>query len=180
MNQYLKNHQLNKAEIGVTDESISDWISGLQDTFSSTQNFVKQPHLQRSKSPDKSFIYFGTPFRFKWQYFHFFHIILISWLHPISCTVLNNNYLDRIFIPRPLGRFKEKSFISQIELKLINWWMGSKLGDRRLMNNVKLRRSRSGLNHLFYIFYFQDIEAYFRVTPHFTQHLITQQYEFRS
>ena len=60
----LMNHQLHRAETGVTDESISDWISGLQDTFSSTQNFVKQPHLQRSKSPDKSFIYFGTPFRF--------------------------------------------------------------------------------------------------------------------
>ena len=28
-------HQLNKAEIGVTDESILDWISGSQDTFSS-------------------------------------------------------------------------------------------------------------------------------------------------
>ena len=36
MNQFLKNHQLNKAEIGVTDESISDWISGFQVTFSST------------------------------------------------------------------------------------------------------------------------------------------------
>ena len=36
MNQFVKNHQLNKAEIGVTDESISDWISGSQDTFSST------------------------------------------------------------------------------------------------------------------------------------------------
>ena len=35
MNQFLKNHQLKKAEIGVTDESISDWIGGLQDTFSS-------------------------------------------------------------------------------------------------------------------------------------------------
>ena len=35
MNQFVKNHQLNKAEIGVTDESISDWISGSQDTFSS-------------------------------------------------------------------------------------------------------------------------------------------------
>ena len=35
MNQFLKNHQLNKAEIGATDESISDWISVLQDTFSS-------------------------------------------------------------------------------------------------------------------------------------------------
>ena len=35
MNQFLKNHQLNKAEIGVTDESISNWISGLQDTFPS-------------------------------------------------------------------------------------------------------------------------------------------------
>ena len=38
MNQFLKNHQLNKAEIGVTDESISDWISGLQDTFSSSSH----------------------------------------------------------------------------------------------------------------------------------------------
>ena len=28
MNQFLKNHQLNKAEMGITDESISDWISG--------------------------------------------------------------------------------------------------------------------------------------------------------
>ena len=27
MNQFLKYHQLNRAEIGVTDESISDWIS---------------------------------------------------------------------------------------------------------------------------------------------------------
>ena len=35
MNQFLENHQLNKAEIGVTDESISDWIIGSQDTFSS-------------------------------------------------------------------------------------------------------------------------------------------------
>ena len=35
MNQFLKNHQLSKAEIGVTDESISDRISGLQNTFSS-------------------------------------------------------------------------------------------------------------------------------------------------
>ena len=40
MNQFLKNHQLNKAEIGVTDESISDWISGLQDIFSSTFYYV--------------------------------------------------------------------------------------------------------------------------------------------
>ena len=37
MNQFLKNHQLNKAEIVVTDESISDWTSGSQDTFSSIQ-----------------------------------------------------------------------------------------------------------------------------------------------
>ena len=37
MNQFLENLQLNKAEIGVTDESISDWISGLQDTLSSRQ-----------------------------------------------------------------------------------------------------------------------------------------------
>ena len=35
MNQFIKIHQLNKAEIGVTDESILDWISGSQDTFSS-------------------------------------------------------------------------------------------------------------------------------------------------
>ena len=35
VNQFLKNHQLNKAEIGMTDESISDWISGSQDTSSS-------------------------------------------------------------------------------------------------------------------------------------------------
>ena len=26
----------------------------------------------------------------------------------------------------------------------------------------------------------RDIEAYFRVTPHFAQHLVTQQYEFRT
>ena len=39
MNQFLKNHELNKAEIGVTDESILDWISGLQDTFSSIFSF---------------------------------------------------------------------------------------------------------------------------------------------
>ena len=35
MNHFLKNHQLNKAEIGVTDESILNWINGSQDTFSS-------------------------------------------------------------------------------------------------------------------------------------------------
>ena len=39
MNQFLINHQLNKTGIGVTDETISDWISGLQDTFSSTLFF---------------------------------------------------------------------------------------------------------------------------------------------
>ena len=39
MNQFLKNHQLNKVEIDVTDESISDWIGGLQDTFSSIEQF---------------------------------------------------------------------------------------------------------------------------------------------
>ena len=33
MNQFLRNHQLNKAEVDETDESISVWISGLQDTF---------------------------------------------------------------------------------------------------------------------------------------------------
>ena len=43
MNQFLKNHQLNKAEIGVTDESISDWISGSQDTFSSTALKIHRP-----------------------------------------------------------------------------------------------------------------------------------------
>ena len=31
MNQFLKDHQLNKAEFGVTDESISVWISDPQD-----------------------------------------------------------------------------------------------------------------------------------------------------
>ena len=41
LNQFLKNHQLNKAEIGITDESISDCISsGLQHTFSSIINSV--------------------------------------------------------------------------------------------------------------------------------------------
>ena len=44
MNQFLKNHQLNKSEIGVTYESISDWISGLQDTFSSSQNIGGGSH----------------------------------------------------------------------------------------------------------------------------------------
>ena len=33
----ISNHQLNKAEIGMTDESISDWISGSQITFSSSK-----------------------------------------------------------------------------------------------------------------------------------------------
>ena len=42
MNQFLKNHQLNKAEIGMTNESILDWISGLQDTFSSIFLFHHQ------------------------------------------------------------------------------------------------------------------------------------------
>ena len=31
MNQFLKDHQLNKAEFGMTDGSISVWISGPQD-----------------------------------------------------------------------------------------------------------------------------------------------------
>ena len=31
MDQFLKDHQLNKAEFGVTDGSISVWISGPQD-----------------------------------------------------------------------------------------------------------------------------------------------------
>ena len=43
MNQFLKNHQLNKAEIGVTDESILDWISGSQDTFSSKKKRLTIP-----------------------------------------------------------------------------------------------------------------------------------------
>ena len=46
MNQFLKNHQLNKAEIVVTDESISDWISGSQDTFSSMQYIIQQNLIQ--------------------------------------------------------------------------------------------------------------------------------------
>ena len=51
MNQFLKNHQLNKAEIGVTDESISDWICGLQDTFSSTLDHTNdgQANLKQYK-----------------------------------------------------------------------------------------------------------------------------------
>ena len=46
-NQFLKNRQLNKAEIGVTDESISDWmtISGLQDTFSYINVNLNQLHF---------------------------------------------------------------------------------------------------------------------------------------
>ena len=36
MDQFLKDRQLNKAEFGVTDESISVWISGSQYTFFST------------------------------------------------------------------------------------------------------------------------------------------------
>ena len=36
MDQFLKDHQLNKAEFGVTDESISVWISGSQDKNPST------------------------------------------------------------------------------------------------------------------------------------------------
>ena len=36
MNQFLKDHQLNKAEFGVTDGSISVWISGPQDKNPST------------------------------------------------------------------------------------------------------------------------------------------------
>ena len=40
MNQFMGNHQLNKAEIGVTDEPISDWISGSQGTFSSTYDVL--------------------------------------------------------------------------------------------------------------------------------------------
>ena len=46
MNQFLKNHQLNKAEICVTDESISDWISGSQDTFSSIHLYLAGSSLR--------------------------------------------------------------------------------------------------------------------------------------
>ena len=45
MNQFLKNHQLNNAEIGVTDESMSDWFSGLQDTFSSIEENLIFPYM---------------------------------------------------------------------------------------------------------------------------------------
>ena len=48
MNQYHKNHKLNKAEIGMTDESISDWISGLQDTFSSSI-YEKRYHNEQNQ-----------------------------------------------------------------------------------------------------------------------------------
>ena len=44
MNQCHKNHQLSKAENGVTDESISDLTSGLQDTFSS-RHFVELEYI---------------------------------------------------------------------------------------------------------------------------------------
>ena len=37
MNQFLKNHQLYKAEFGVNDESISVWISGSRYTFFSSE-----------------------------------------------------------------------------------------------------------------------------------------------
>ena len=47
MNQFLKNHQLNKAEIGVTNESISDWISGLQDTFTSTKHYKEDEEWRK-------------------------------------------------------------------------------------------------------------------------------------
>ena len=47
MNQFLKNHQLNLAEIGVTDESISDWISGLQDTFTSTKHYKEDEEWRK-------------------------------------------------------------------------------------------------------------------------------------
>ena len=42
----LKNHELNKEDIGVTDESISDWIRGLQDTFSSSSSCIEKTTLQ--------------------------------------------------------------------------------------------------------------------------------------
>ena len=56
MNQFLKNHQLNKVEFGVTDESISDWISGLQDTFSSTLDHTNdgQANLKQYKTLEMS------------------------------------------------------------------------------------------------------------------------------
>ena len=40
MNQFLKDHQLNKAEFGVTDGSISVWISGPQDKNPSITIFI--------------------------------------------------------------------------------------------------------------------------------------------
>ena len=45
MDQFLKDHQLNKAEFGVTDESISVWISGSQDTFFSIEYHHRQVRL---------------------------------------------------------------------------------------------------------------------------------------
>ena len=63
MNQFLKNHQLNKAEIGVTDESISDWISGLQDTFSSIE-FDKL--IMMRNSMDYHWLHFHTTYLHNW------------------------------------------------------------------------------------------------------------------
>ena len=45
MNQFLKDHQLNKAEFGVTDGSISVWISGPQDKNPSIRSGTYLPNL---------------------------------------------------------------------------------------------------------------------------------------
>ena len=52
MDQFLKDHQLNKAEFGVTDESISVWISGSQDKNPSSYIFGGMKfHVEYSKKP---------------------------------------------------------------------------------------------------------------------------------
>ena len=51
MNQFLKDHQLNKAEFGVTDGSISVWISGPQDKSPSIDYYREFYEVfQKSKS----------------------------------------------------------------------------------------------------------------------------------
>ena len=67
MNPFLKNHQLNKAEFGVTDESISVWISGSQDTFFSIDLDLRQD-LKLDNNP--------LDFTFFWYYFDMVKIAL--------------------------------------------------------------------------------------------------------
>ena len=56
MNQFLKDHQLNKAEFGVTDGSISVWISGPQDKNPSIEPGV----IIKNKKLSKIFVSQGV------------------------------------------------------------------------------------------------------------------------